>query len=133
MVAGAADEVVEAGSFAAQHQNAVAGEVEPVVVGSSAFIEADDPEILPFELFEGADEVDHAGDAEVFGGPGTGLDGDGAEGRGAALGEDHAIHAGAVGHTEQGAEILGIFDAIEGEEKACAGRKRPAVRRGLRW
>ena len=122
VVAGAADEIVEACAFAAEDEDAVAGEVELVVVGGAAFVEADDPEILALELFEGADEVDDAGDAEVLGCAGAGLYGHGAEGRGAALGEDDAVDAGAVGYAEESAEILRVFDAVEGEEEAgCVG------------
>ena len=33
MIAGATDELVQPRAFAAQHQNTVAGEIEPVVVG----------------------------------------------------------------------------------------------------
>jgi hypothetical protein len=43
MVAGAADEIVEAGAFAAKDEDAVACEVELVVVGGSPLVEADDP------------------------------------------------------------------------------------------
>jgi hypothetical protein len=66
VIAGAANEIVEAGPFPSQHENTIAGEVELVVVGRATFVETDDPQILPFELFEGADEVDDAGDAKVF-------------------------------------------------------------------
>ena len=97
MVAGAADEIVEARALAAEDEDAVAGEVELVVVGCAALVESDDPEIAILELFEGADEVDDAGDAEMLGCSRAGFDGDGAEGRGAALGEDDAIDACAVG------------------------------------
>ena len=118
MVAGAADQVVEAGSLAPKNEDEVAGEVEPIVVGGSALFEADDPEILALEVFECADEVDDAGDAEVFGGAGAGLDGDRAQRGGAALGEDHSVDAGAVGDAEERAEVLRIFDAIEGKDEA---------------
>ena len=45
MVAGAADEVVQARALAAEDENAVAGQVELVVVGCAALVETDDPEI----------------------------------------------------------------------------------------
>ena len=80
VVAGAADEVVEARALAAKDENAVAGEVELVVIGLAALVETDDPDVLFFQFFEGADEVDYAGDAQVFGCAGAGLDGDGAQG-----------------------------------------------------
>ena len=69
-----------------------------------------------------ADEVDDAGDAEMFGGAGAGFHGDGAKWCGAALGEDDAVDAGAVGDAEECAEVLWIFDAVEREKQA-----------GLRW
>ena len=71
-----------------------------------------------FSSSQGADEVDDAGDAEVLGGSGAGFHGDGAERRGAALGEDDAVDAGTIGYAEKRAEILRIFDAIEREEQA---------------
>ena len=73
VIAGAADEIVEARAFAAEDDDEIAGEVEPVVVGFAALVETDDPEVLALELFEGADEVDDAGDAEVLGCAGAGL------------------------------------------------------------
>jgi hypothetical protein len=121
VVAGAADEVVETGAFSAEDQDAVAGEVELVVIGGAALVEADDPEILFLEVFEGADEVDDAGDAEVFGGSGAGFDCYRTDGGGTALGEDDAVDACPVGYAEERAEILRVFDSVEGEEQAAAG------------
>jgi hypothetical protein len=119
VVTGFADQVVEAGALAAEDQDAVAGEVELVIVGLAALIEADDPDVLPLEVFEGAHEVDDAGDAEVLGGTRAGFYGDGTYRRGAALGEDDAIDAGAVGYAEQSAEVLRIFYAVECKEQAA--------------
>jgi len=122
VVAGAADEVVEASAFPAEDEDAVAGEVEAVVVLNAALgwigIEADGPDVAIFQILKGADEVDDAGDAEVLGSAGAGLYGGGGEGGGAALSEDDAVDAGAIGDAEERAEILGIFDAVEGEEEA---------------
>ena len=121
MVAGAADEVVEAGAFATEDEDAVAGEVELVVVGLAALVETDDPDVALLEVFEGAHEVDDAGDAEVLGGAGACLDGDRAERCGASLGEDDAVDAGAVGYAEESAEILRVFNAVEREKEAAGG------------
>jgi hypothetical protein len=63
----------------------------------------------------------------MLGRAGAGLHGYGAQGSGAALGDDDAIHSGAIGHAEQSPQVLRIFDAIEGKNKA--GHARPA---GLR-
>src|ERR1700756_2675183 len=50
MIAGAADEVVEAGALAAQDKYAVTGEIELVVVRLAAFVEADNPKPLALEV-----------------------------------------------------------------------------------
>jgi hypothetical protein len=113
---------MEARALASEDQDAVAGEVELVVIGVAALVEADDPDVLPLQVFKGADEVDDTGDAKVFDCTGAGFDSNGAEGGGAALGKDDAIHACAVGYAEERAEVLRVFNAIKGEEEArCAG------------
>jgi hypothetical protein len=122
VVAGAAHQFVESSALATEDKDAIAGEIEVVVVGGAAFVETDDPHIAALKLFEGADEVDHAGNAEVFGGAGAGFDGDGADGCGAAFGEQDAVNAGAVGHTQQCAEVLGIFDTVKGQDQARCAR-----------
>ena len=38
--------------------------------------------------------------------------------RGAALGEHHAVHACAVGHAQQRAQVLRVLDSIKGEDEA---------------
>jgi len=116
VVAGAADEVVQASAFAAEDEDAVAGEVELVVVGSAALVESYDPKVVAFEVFEGADEVDNAGNAQMLGCAGAGLDGYRAERSGPALGEDDAVDACAIGYAEERAEILRVFDAVESED-----------------
>ena len=74
MVASAAHEIVETRAFAAEDDDEIAGEIELVVCGHAAFVEPDDPEVAALELFEGANEVDDTGNAEVLGGSGTGFD-----------------------------------------------------------
>jgi hypothetical protein len=118
---------METRAFTAEDQDAVAGEIEAVVVGLAALVEAYDPQIVAFELFEGADKVDDAGDAKVLGRSRAGFDGDRAQGGRAALGEDYAIDPGAVGNAKQGSKVLGVFNAVEGEDQTPAG----AVWRGL--
>ncbi len=117
MIAGAANEVVEPGALAAENEHAVAGEVEVVVIRCAALIEPDDPEILALEIFQSAHQIDDAGDAQVLRGAGAGLDGDWAQGRGAALCEHDAIHACAVGYAEKSAQVLRVFNAVESEQE----------------
>jgi RNA polymerase sigma-70 factor, ECF subfamily len=81
-------------------------------------IEPNAPDVLLLELFEGADQVDDAGDADVLGGPGGGFYGHGAEGRGSAFGEHDAVNPGGVGGAEQRTQVLRVFNAIEGEQQA---------------
>ena len=71
----------------------------------------------------------------MLGCAGAGFDGGGAEGSGAALGEEDAIDAGAIGNAEQSAEVLRIFNAIESEDEtrggagSRAGAKRSSMER----
>jgi hypothetical protein len=118
VVAGAANEIVKAGALAAKDNDEIAGEIELVVCGRAAFVETDDPEVAALEVFEGADEIHDTSDAEVLGGASAGFDGDGAEGSGAALGEENAVDTGAVGDAEKRAEVLRVFHSIEGEDEA---------------
>jgi hypothetical protein len=118
VIAGAADEIVETCALAAEDEDAVAGKVELVVVRLTALVETDDPEVLALEFFEGADEIDDAGDAQVLGCAGAGLDCYGAQGGGAALGEQNAIDSCAIGYAQKSAEILRVFNAVEGKKQA---------------
>ena len=124
MVAGAADQVVKACALATEDDDEIAGEVELVVVRLASFVETHDPEILPLEIFESADEVDDARDAQVLGCPRAGFDGHGAQGRGTALGENDTIDAGTIGNAEKRAKILRIFNAIKSEDETSDGAWR---------
>lgn len=119
MVAGFFDEIVEAGAFGAEHEAAVGVEVELGIVRSAAFVEADDPDVGALQLFERAGDVGDAGDGDVLAGPGAGFGHDAGDGRAASLGEQHTVDAGAVGGAEQGAEVVRVFNAVEGEEEAA--------------
>src|ERR1700679_1936729 len=76
VVAGALDEVMEAGAFAAEDQADVLAEVEVGVVGGAAFVEAYDPDVVLLHGFEGASDVDDLGDANVLAGASGGFCGD---------------------------------------------------------
>jgi hypothetical protein len=52
---------------------------------------------------------------------GGGFDSDRAEGCGAAFGEEDAVDAATFGGAEQGAQVLRVFDAVEGENEARLG------------
>jgi hypothetical protein len=118
MIAGAAYEVVESCSFASKHNHGIGPEIVAIVIRCAALVEADAPDIAFFQGFEGPDEVDDAGKAEMLGGTGRGFDGDGAKGGGAAFGEEDAVDSRSFGGAEDGAEVLGIFDTVEGQDEA---------------
>ena len=135
VVAGAANEIVKAGALAAKDNDEIAGEIELVVCGRAAFVETDDPEVATLELFESANEVYDAGDAKMLGGSGAGFDGSGAERSRAALGEEDAVDAGAIGNAKKSAEVLRVFNTVEREDEAgsgvtCGGRGREEVLEG---
>jgi hypothetical protein len=117
VVAVAADEIVKAGTFATEDQGAGCGVVELVVGGGAALVETEDPDAGGLDLLQGAGHVDDAGHTDVLGGAGGGLGGDAAERGCPALGRNDAVDACAVGGTEERAEVLRIFDAIEGEKQ----------------
>ena len=125
MIAGAANEIVEAGALAAKDDDEITGEVELVVCDGAAFgnsrVQTDDPEIAALELFERANEIDDAGDAEVLRGSSAGFDGGGAEGSGAAFGEQDTIDTGAIGNTKKSAEVLRVFNTVESEKETSGG------------
>ena len=121
VVAGAADQIVQAGAFASEDDYGVGREVVAVVILSAVLVEADDPEIVSLESFEGANKVDDPGEAQVLGGSGGGLDGNGREGRGPALGEEDPVDTGGFGGAEKGAEVLRVFDSVEGKDQARVG------------
>jgi hypothetical protein len=118
VIAGAAYQIVQTGALAAEDQHQVAGQVELAVIGGAAFIEPANPEVVALQLFESADEVDHAGDAQVLGRASAGLDRGRGERGGAALGDEDPVDAGAIGHAQQRTKILRILDAVERENQA---------------
>ena len=121
MIAGAADQIVQPGAFASQDKHGIGPEIVAVVIRGAALVQADAPEVALLEHFEGADEIDDAGEAEVLGGSGRRLDGDGTERGRAALGEQDAVDAGGFGSAEKRAEVLRVFDAIESQDRRGSG------------
>jgi len=117
MIAGAAHKIVKAGAFAAEDNDEIACEIKLVVWVRAAFIETNNPEVAALELFERANKVDNAGDAEVLSGSGAGFDGGGAEWSGTALGKKDAVDSGTIGDAKKSAEVLRIFNTIEREQK----------------
>ena len=118
MVAGLFDEIVETGTFASEDENAIGFEVEVSVVGGAALVETEDPDVLLLHLLQRADEIGDASDADVLGGPGGGLGYGAGDGRGTAFGDDDAVYTCAVRGAEESTQVVGVLDAVEGEEEA---------------
>jgi hypothetical protein len=117
-VAGVADEAVEAGAFAADDDaDGFVGELEVEQAGVGGAVEADAPDAGVAELVDGSGQVGDLGDGEVLEGAGGGLDGHGGQGSAAVAGDDQAMAAGGFGAAGQGAEVVGVLDAVEGEEE----------------
>jgi hypothetical protein len=112
---------METGAFAAEDETYVLAEVEVGVVGGTAFVEADDPDVLLLHGFEGAGDVDDLGDADVLGGSGRGLGGYRREWSRPAFGEDDAVDARTIGGAKERAKIVGVFYAVESEKETSSG------------
>jgi hypothetical protein len=121
VIAGLFDEIVQSGAFSPEDEDAVGSEVVVGVVGGSALVESEDPDVLLFHLLERADEVRNSRNSNVFGGSGRGFGYGGGYGGGSALGDNDAVDAGTVGGSKQGSEVVGVFDTVEGEEEAGLG------------
>jgi len=123
LVARLADERPEAPPLGAEDDADGAGVVERIPGFVPRAFGADKPEAPSLELVHGPDEVRHPGDEEVFEGPGRDrVDGPGEAGR-AALGEDEAVDPGPFGAADDGAQVLGVLDLVEEDDK---GLGRPA-------
>jgi len=96
-------------------------------------VQADDPEVVFLQLLKGADEIDDTRDAKVLGGSGASFDGGRAQRSGAALGEEDAIDARAIGDAKKSAEVLRIFNAVDSKDEAGGGfGRRGFIGRGIR-
>lgn len=118
MITGPPHQIVKPRSFAPEHNYGIGLEVVAVVIHRAALVEADAPQVAFLEGFERADEVNHAGQAEVLGGTGRGLDSHRAERGGTALGEQNPVHTSSFSGAQQCAQVLRVLDAIEGENQA---------------
>lgn len=117
MVAGAPDEIVQSSAFAAKHKNTVTGQIEAVVVGFSALVETDNPDVLLLQFFKSANEIDNPRYAKMFDCAGTGFHGHGTQWRGAAFRHDNAIDTCTIGHAKQRSQVLRVFDTIESQQQ----------------
>jgi hypothetical protein len=118
VVAGAAHKIVQARAFAAKHEDAVSGEIEAVVIGFAALIQADDPKIVAFEFFKGAHQVYNASNAKMLCRTRARFNRNWAERRRPALGKYYAIYTRAIGNTQERPKVLRVFNTVESKYQA---------------
>ena len=113
-----ADLLVQPFAFGAEHQHGAAVEgLLKVVPAAFAAGQAVDPGSGLLELFQGPGQVHHPHQRHPPGGAGAGPD-DGLVDLGRpAFGVDHAVHPGAGGGAEDGAEIVRVADAVQGQHQ----------------
>ena len=121
MVAGTADQIVQACAFSTEDNYHVGREVEAVVILCAALIEAYAPQAVFLQRFQRAHQIDDAGEAQMLGRARGGLDRNCAQGRGAALGDQNTIHSRSLGGAEQCAEVLGVFDTVQSKDETWLG------------
>jgi len=107
-------------AFAAQHQSAAYRKIKLVVVHGAALIQADDPQVALFQLFQGAYQVHDPGNLYVLRCAGRSLDRYRAERRRPALRDHHSVYARALRRAQQGPQVLRIFHPVERQEQAVA-------------
>src|ERR1039458_4615260 len=117
-VALASHQVVQPLAFGAHDEGAIHVVIELVVSLFAALVETDDPDVLRLQLTDAAGDVDPASHGKVLAGASRCLDHGTGDAGGAALGNDHAIDAGAVGGADERAKVVRVLDAIEHQQKA---------------
>src|SRR5581483_10814616 len=96
-VAVAADLLVQALAFGADHERAVHVVLELVVGLRGALVQSDDPDIARFQLLKRAADVGDACDGHVLGGACRRPGHSSGHAHGAALWNHDSVHAGSVG------------------------------------
>lgn len=121
MVAGAAHQIVQAGTLAAEDNHCVGREVVLIVIPGTALIEAHAPKVALLEGLERAHQVDDPGQAEILRSTSGGLQGNRAQGCRPALGEKDPIDSRGLGSSQQRAQVLGILHTVESQDQTRFG------------
>ncbi len=124
-VAGAASQIVQTGTLAAQHEGKVAGKVEVRVDLRPTLIQADDPDVLPLHCLQRAHQIGYSGHADVLGCAGSGFCDRPRNRGGPPLRQHDPIDTGTVRRPQQGTQIVRIFYTIQGQKEAF--RLRPGL------
>ena len=117
-VAAPAHQVVQSLAFGAEHDGAVHVVVEFVVALRAALVEADGPHVAFFQLVQRARDVGDARDRQMLGRSRRSLHRGARQSRGAPLGNDDAVGAGAIGGANERAQVVRVFHAVEHDQEA---------------
>jgi hypothetical protein len=98
--------------------------IDGVICDLAAFIETIDKVAEVFERPQRLIDVAGADDGKVFEGAGGGFSHGFGEAGGTAFGDDDPTGSGGVGGTDDGAEIVRIFDAVEHDQEVGGGGDR---------
>jgi RNA polymerase sigma-70 factor, ECF subfamily len=118
VIAGAANQVVQARAFASEDDYSIRREIEAVVILGAALIEAHAPQVVFAELLERANHVDYAGEPQMLGRACRGFYRSRAERRGTAFRKQDAVHSGSFRAAQQSAEVLRVLDTVQGQHQA---------------
>jgi hypothetical protein len=107
------DLLMETFAFRAENDGGRGGPIHLVVIFGAALIDSVDPKAALFQVFEGTVDVDDTGDRGVFQRACRGLRNCFGEPGCAAFRDDDRTCARGICGTDDGAEIMRVFDAIE--------------------
>ncbi len=113
--------LVEAFAFGAHDNGGGQGPIHLIVIDRAAFVDSINPVAACFEIFEGAVDVGDARDGQVFQGTGGGFCDRFCEADRSPFGDDDSVGSGGMRGTDDGAQIVWIFDAIENYDEAGIG------------
>ncbi len=113
--------LMQSGSLRSEHKNGGEMEIDGGVQPVDAFVESIDPEALFLQLLESAADVCDANHRQMLQSAGSGSGCGLGKGRGAALRDDDGRCAGGMGRSDNRAEVVRIFDAIEHHQQLRAG------------
>jgi len=120
LVAGLAGELAQAVALGTEHQRERAGQVDVVDRALGVVAGADDPEVALLQLVEAAREVGHHQVGHRLGRAAGDLGHRRVDAHRVVLRRHYRVRAGAIGHAQAGAEVVGVGDAVEHQHQRHA-------------
>ena len=116
-----AGEAAHAFAFVAHHPGHGGGDIVVEQVGFAAHVGAHYPDVVLFELAQGAGEVGYGDVGHGFGGAAGHFAHGGVQADAAVFRRNHGVYAHGVGHAQAGAEVVWVGDAVEDEQQGRLG------------